>query len=119
MGFSFRGLRCNVPRRDRSGASAEGQFERDKPCHLAPRYRFRVVLGSKVGGARRKADDAAGKGKPPQVVWYTSDLEYARLLATWLNAAAGCDRAWVEAWNRASAASQSRWIRLRASSPRS
>src|SRR5262245_16623227 len=92
--------------RSRQDREDDGLFERDRPQQAAPPFRYRVVLSAK---------DASGDadGEPPRVVWVTNERDYALSLVARLNGAAEPEWAWIEAWNRADKAPQSRWIRRR------
>jgi hypothetical protein len=100
------------------GRRRQPRVEWDRPCSLAPRYRYRVVLTAKDD--EDAGVDLAGlfpairqPGLGPQVAWATNDGAYARWLAATLNWLVGKERAGVEIWNRADDPAQSRWIRLR------
>lgn len=64
--------------------------------HNKAKYRYRILM-------RRDRSS-------PQPVWFTSDREYARMIACRINEGAAVERAWVEEWTRF--AEFSDWRRL-------
>ena len=102
MGLSQRG---GLSGRGRShGGAFFGRLERDRPCRLEQRFRYRVVL---VGEA---PEVALRRGNAARIVWVTNEQEYARTLVARINALAGRECTRVERWNCADNAAQSRWI---------
>jgi hypothetical protein len=91
--------------------SGDDLFGVERSAPPAPRFRYRVVLGAKAAwNGEASAEPGRRRGESLVVVWVTNDLAYARELAARINAHSQRLQACVQAWNRADAAAQSRWV---------
>ncbi len=70
--------------RSRRHYSSHNKFDSSAASPTKPKFHYRVIM-------RRAA-------KSPQVVWMTSDCDYARSIAVHLNSVVSTDVAWVEEW---------------------